>query len=127
MRQKIKSRKFFKQNKSDEKVYESQNGEIADRSSIYPRMVVPAERCKSPSRFSNRKRPEIMVISHFIIENSDGIQEMAHFLNLKQSEKFNVPAANSRVGDLVHLRPDFSGKIIRIRHEFYDENGRLIS
>jgi hypothetical protein len=68
-----------------------------------------------------------MVISHFIIENSDGIQEMAHFINLKQSEKFNVLAANSRVGDWVHLRPDFSGRILRIRHEFYDENGRLTS
>jgi len=68
-----------------------------------------------------------MVISHFIIENSDGIQEMAHFLNLKQSEQFNVPAANSKVGDWVHLRPDFSGRILRIRHEFYDENGRLTS
>ena len=68
-----------------------------------------------------------MVISHFIIENSNGIREMMHFLNLKQSEKFNVPAANSRVNDWVNIRPDFSGKIISIRHEFYDENGKLIS
>jgi hypothetical protein len=52
---------------------------------------------------------------------------MAHFLNLKQSEQFNIPAANSKVGDWVHLRPDFSGRILRIRHEFYDENGRLVS
>jgi hypothetical protein len=62
-----------------------------------------------------------MVVSHYILENREGIREMVSFMNLKFSEKFNVPAANNRIGDWINVRPGVSGRIVSMQHEHYDD------